>query len=259
MSADIEIRSDAGVQVLRINRPDKKNALTGKMYAALSDALEAGDKSDDVAVHVITGTDGLFTAGNDIGEFQSFVAGGSEFADDVTRFLRVLPRVKKPLIAAVDGAAIGIGTTLLFHCDLVYATERSTFSTPFLNLGLVPEAASSLLMPACMGYARSFEMLVLGETFDAQRMVVAGVVNRIVGVEELEPVATGAARQLAAKPPQALQSARKLMRHGADAVAARVDEELVAFMKCLKSPEAAEAFQAFVEKRPADFSKLRQR
>lgn len=255
MSAEIEVTRTNGTQVLRLNRSHKKNALTGAMYIALSDALEAGDRDSSVAAHVITGSGGVFTAGNDLGDFLATSRGAGELAVDVLRFVRLLPVVQKPLIAAVDGPAIGIGTTLLFHCDLVYATPASSFATPFLDLGLIPEAASSLLMPSRMGYARAFEMLVLGEAFTAERAVVAGFVNKIVPSEGLEATALGAAKRLAQKPPEALAIARRLMRGDPADVLARVEDELAGFRERLRSPEAIEAFTAFFEKRPPNFRK----
>jgi hypothetical protein len=162
MTTDVEVSRVDGAQLLRLARPEKKNALTGAMYSALCDAIEKGDADSSIAAHVIIGSGGTFTAGNDLGDFLATSRGTGVLGTDVLRFVRLLPVIRKPVIAAVDGNAIGIGTTLLFHCDLVYATPGSTFATPFLDLGLIPEAASSLLMPMRMGYARAFEMLVLG-------------------------------------------------------------------------------------------------
>lgn len=256
MSQDIEITRDAGIQVIRLNRAAKKNALTGAMYAAMADAIESGDTSADVAAHVIVGSGGVFSSGNDINDFLATAQGGA-VPTDVLRFIRLLPRIAKPLIAGVDGPAVGIGTTLLFHCDLVYATPGAVFATPFLDLGLVPEAASSLLVPQRMGYARAFEMLALGAPFPATRMAEAGLVNAVVPADAVEDKAIEAARALAAKPPEALAAARRLMRGDPADVIRRTDEEAMTFAQRLKSPEAREAFQAFLEKRPPDFAKLR--
>ncbi|MCH9764479.1 MAG: enoyl-CoA hydratase/isomerase family protein, partial [Alphaproteobacteria bacterium] len=167
MTADVIRAVNNGVQVVELVRPQKKNALTQAMYCAMSDALEEGDRDDAVSVHVLFGSEGVFTAGNDITDFLSHATGASDGAglSEVLRFIKLLPNVAKPMLVGVDGAAVGVGTTLLFHCDMVFATPRSAFATPFLDLGLVPEAGSSVLMPRCMGYARAFEMLVLGETF----------------------------------------------------------------------------------------------
>ena len=256
-SAPIDISRTGGIQTLRFTRPEKKNALTGAMYRTLSDALEAGDGDDAIAAHVILGSGGIFSAGNDIGDFLTTAKGTGALGDDVLRFIQLLPAVQKPLLAGVDGMAVGIGTTLLFHCDLVYAAPSASFSTPFLDLGLVPEAASSLLMPRAMGYARAFEMLVLGEPFSAERGREAGFVNAVVPAAELEATVRTAAVRLAAKPPEALRMARRLMRGDVSEIVARTNAEADAFKLRLASPEALEAFQAFMEKRPADFAKRR--
>jgi enoyl-CoA hydratase/carnithine racemase len=255
MTSEIAISRDGPVQVLRIARSEKKNALTGAMYTALADALEAGDADDAIAAHVITGSDGIFSAGNDIADFLATAQGTGGLGTDVLRFIKLLPTVKKPLIAAVDGIAIGIGTTLLFHCDLVYAAPDATFATPFLDLGVVPEAASSLLMPQRMGYVRAFAMLVLGDPISASDAVTAGFVNAIVPANDLDAAAIGAAQRLAKKPPEALSIARRLMRGDPAQLLSRIDEEAAAFQERLRSPEAIEAFSAFLEKRRPNFGK----
>ncbi|MFT3731577.1 MAG: crotonase/enoyl-CoA hydratase family protein [Hyphomicrobium sp.] len=255
MTSEIAVWRDGAVQILRIARPQKKNALTGAMYGALADALEAGDADDGIAAHIITGSDGIFTAGNDIGDFLATARGTGGLDKNVVRFIRLLPVVKKPLIAAVDGNAIGIGTTLLFHCDLVYASPDAMFATPFLDLGVVPEAASSLLMPQRMGYARAFAVLALGNPLSADDAVAAGFVNAIVPADSLQATALDAANRLAAKPPEALAIARRLMRGDPADVLSRMDEEVAAFRQRLRSPEAIEAFTAFFEKRPPNFRK----
>lgn len=262
MTMDIEVGVSGGVQTLRLARAAKKNALTVAMYEALADALHDGDKRDDVRCSVILGSGGIFSAGNDIGEFLANARAGGRTAGDASgrgaeSFIRTLPIIQKPIIAGVDGPAVGIGTTLLLHCDLVYATPGATFTTPFLDLGLVPEAASSLLIPERMGHARAFEMLVLGETFDVDRALTAGLINAVVGVAELEAKVQAVAQRLASRPPEAVLISKRLMRGQARPdVLARTDEELIAFKQRLASPEALEAFQAFLEKRPPDFSKL---
>ncbi len=257
MSNDIEIKRDGGVQQIRFTRLDKKNALNAAMYAAMTEALVAGDADPEVSVHMFLGGDGCFTSGNDLNDFLAGAKGDASAAGGVVQFLRTLPDVSKPMLAAVDGAAVGIGVTLLFHCDLVYASERATFTTPFLDLGLVPENASSLLAPRLMGYQRAFELLVLGETFDAARAQEAGFVNGVVDRTEVESVAMAAAKRLAEKPPEALCISRALMRGDPREVRARSDAETAAFSERIKSPEAREAFTAFLEKRPPNFSKLR--
>jgi enoyl-CoA hydratase/carnithine racemase len=257
MTQEISISIADGVQTLRFTRPEKKNALTSAMYAAMTEALETGDRSAEVAVHLFIGSGGVFTAGSDIGEFLTRSRGDAGLTGSVVAFIRALPRVEKPMIAAVDGLAVGIGTTMLLHCDLVYVTPAASFRTPFLDLGLVPEAGSSLIAPLRMGHARAFELLALGEPFTAERAREAGLVNAIVPAESLEAHARQAALKLAAKPPEALAATRRLMRGDPQVVVARIDEEVKVFAERLTSPEAREAFSAFLEKRAPDFAKVR--
>lgn len=246
-----------GVQTLRLTRASKKNALTSVMYAGLREALVDGDARGDVAAHLLLGSGGSFSAGSDVAEFAERAKGRADLSGPILEFIRQLPLVQKPLIAAVDGLAVGVGTTLLFHCDLVYATPASTFRTPFLDLGLVPEAGSSLLAPQRMGYARAFELLALGEAFNAERALAAGFVNAVVPADEVEAVARKAAVRLARKPPEALALCRRLMRGETDAVRRQIEDEARIFAERLSSPEAWEAFAAFLEKRAPDFAKLR--
>lgn len=257
--SDISISSADGIQLIRLTRAAKKNALTAAMYAAITDALLHGDADPDVAVHVFLGSDGIFSAGNDIADFLATSRGEGGLSKDTERFIRTLPLVAKPMLAGIDGPAVGVGTTLLFHCDLVYATPSAVLSTPFLDLGLVPEAGSSLLMPMRMGYARAFEMLVLGEAFSAERAREAGIVNAVVGPDLLEPTVMKAARRLAMKPPEALREARRLMRGDVAPYLERMDLEVQSFRARLASPEAQEAFTAFLEKRKPDFAAVRAR
>jgi enoyl-CoA hydratase/carnithine racemase len=252
----VEVRD--GIQTLRINRPQKKNALNAPMYDRMIDALALGDVSPDVAAHVFLGCNGVFTAGNDINDFVNRDGAATDPQWGAAGFIRMLPMVKKPMIAAVDGLAVGIGTTMLFHCDLVYASPSASLRTPFLDLGVVPEAGSSLLAPMRMGMQRAFELLCLGEPFDAQRGYEAGLINQIVSSEELEAVAMKAAERLAKKPPGALAAARKLLRGDPSAILAQVDKETEVFAERLASGEAKEAFSAFLEKRKPDFSRFRQ-
>ena len=257
MTKDIEIKVADGIQTIRLTRIEKKNSLTAEMYLAMAAALEAADKSPGIAATVFMGSGGIFCAGNDINDFMARAKGASGLSDDVANFIRYLPKAQKPMIAAVDGPAIGVGTTMLFHCDLVYASPTASLKTPFLDLGILPEAGSSLLAPIRMGYARAFELLVQGEAFNAERALAAGIVNAIVPAAELEAAAMKAARRLAAKPPQALAIARRLMRGDPSAISERIETEMREFRARLASPEAVEAFTAFLEKRPADFAKLR--
>lgn len=259
MSKDIEISIADGVQTIRFTRPDKKNALLSVMYAAMNTAFAEGDGDPRVVAHLVIGSNGIFTAGNDISEFVERARGGSALSAPVLRFIRSLPTIRKPLIAAVDGLAVGIGTTMLFHCDLVYATPAASFRTPFLDLGIVPEAGSSLLAPRRMGMPRAFELLILGEPFSAERAREAGLVNAIVPAGELESTARAAAAKLARKPLEALELSRRLLRGDPSEIASRIDEEARIVGERLSSAEAKEAFAAFLEKRPADFARARQR
>lgn len=246
--AYIEVRKGEGLNIIRLARPEKKNALSSEMYRGLSEALEDGERDGGVAVHVLFGSEGAFSSGNDIADFLAHGGGSGDALSDVQRFLRLLPMLKKPLVAGVDGLAIGIGTTVLFHCDLVYASQQSTFATPFVDLGLVPEAGSSLLAPQSMGYARAFELLVLGEAFTARRMQEAGLVNAVVEKEAVEETALAAARRLAAKPAGALMLSRSLLRGDLTDLGERIEAEVRIFKERLASPEAQAAFAAFLNK-----------
>ncbi|MBO6755371.1 MAG: crotonase/enoyl-CoA hydratase family protein [Roseibium sp.] len=236
-----------GVQILRLDRPEKKNALTGAMYSALAEALETANQDDEIRCQMICGHEGAFTGGNDIGDFLSY-AGKVEMADTpVVRFLRALARNETPLVAAVDGVAIGVGTTLLMHCDMVFASPNSLFRSPFVDLGLVPEAGSSLLGPALMGHARAFELLCLGRPFSAQRAYEVGLVNEIV--EDPDAAALACAREIAAKPPEAMRLSRRLLRGDTKPLEDRVEQEAAIFAERLTAPETVAAFQAFMTKK----------
>lgn len=248
----VVVGRDGPLALVRLDRPDKKNALTSEMYAAVTAAWRAAEADDAVAVHVLLGGPGAFSAGNDIEEFAAATRTG-RLPDAVIAFLETLAGLAKPLVVAVDGLAVGVGTTALLHADLVYASDRSVFRTPFLDLGLVPEAASSLLAPRRMGHAAAFELLCLGAPFDAARALATGLVNRVVPAEEVETVAFAAARALAAKPRGALAVARRLLRDQAGVsraeVLTRIAVEADAFAERLASPEAAAAFAAFLSRR----------
>lgn len=256
-ASGLSIATAGGIQTLRLTRAAKKNALTSAMYAGLRAALAEGDARADVAAHLLIGSGGAFCAGSDVAEFAERARGRADLSGPILEFIRYLPHIKKPLIAAVDGLAVGVGVTLLLHCDLVYASPAATFRTPFLDLGLVPEAGSSLIAPQRLGYARAFELLALGELFTAERALAAGLVNAVLPPAELEGAARSAAARLAAKPPQALALCRRLMRGDTEAVSRQIEEEARVFAERLVSPEAREAFAAFLEKRPPDFAKLR--
>jgi enoyl-CoA hydratase/carnithine racemase len=246
MSEHVTIGREGAVQILRLNRAEKKNALTMAMYEALAGALNAANADDGVAVTVILGQPGVFCAGNDIADFLAASQGGAVLHG--FEFLKALATFDKPLIVAVDGPAVGIGTTLLFHCDLAFASPRAVFQTPFVDLGLVPEAGSSLLGPRVMGHVRAFELLAMGAPFSAEQAKEAGLINRIVAPDALESEALNAAQTLAGKPREALRIARRLLRGDTAALKQRMQEEGALFLERVKSDEAAAAFFAFLQK-----------
>lgn len=251
VSEYISIDVKGGVQTIRMVRPEKKNALNVAMYEALTAAFAEGERDPSVRVRVILGSEGIFTAGNDITDFHNASTKGVETMTSALEFLRKLVFSEKPLIAAVDGLAIGIGTTLLFHCDLAYATHESAFVAPFVDLGLVPEAGSSLLAVQRMGYASAFALLVAGKPLTAEAAVRARLINAIVARDALEDYAFGMAAKLATKPSKALALSRRLLRGNPEPVWKRIEEEAELFKECLKSEEALKAFQAFT-RRPTE-------
>ena len=252
--SEILQHQDAGVLTLTFNRVERKNSINVAMYDALATALEkaAGDAATRVVV--IQGHETIFSAGNDIEDFLKNKPAGMD--SPVFRFLRGIATFPKPLVAAVCGPAVGVGTTLLFHCDLVYAGDNAAFSMPFVNLGLVPEAASSLLVPQMFGYHRAAEALLLGEPFMAEAALEVGLVNRVVPPSEANALAQAQARKLAAKPLSSLIATKQLMKGGQQkAVLERMGEEGAQFGRMLGEPAAREAMTAFMEKRKPDFSK----
>ncbi|MDB5731061.1 MAG: Enoyl-CoA hydratase/isomerase [Variovorax sp.] len=256
---DILSHTEAGVLTLTFNRVERKNSITGAMYDTLSDALERAVDDSAVRVVLLQGDATVFSAGNDIGDFIAAAATPMDHPLPLPamRFLHGIAAFPKPVVAAVCGPAVGIGTTMLFHCDLVYAGDNVAFSMPFVNLGLVPEAASSLLAPRMMGYHRAAEALLLGEPFLAEAALEVGLVNRVVPPTEANTVAQAQARKLAAKPLSALIETKRLMKLSQQGeVRERMDAESVSFGKMMRSPAAREAFGAFMEKRKPDFSKL---
>lgn len=253
--SDILVHTEAGVCRITFNRLDKKNSITAAMYGAMADALQAAQ--DDAAVRVVMfqGHETIFSAGNDIADFLNQPPAGEDAP--VFRFLRGLAAFPKPVIAAVCGPAVGIGTTLLFHCDLVYAGDNAAFSMPFVNLGLCPEAASSLLVPQMLGYHRAAEALLLGEPFMAEAALEVGLVNRVLPPTEARAYAHTVAAKLAAKPMSSLVETKRLMKKGQAAqVQAVMAEEGASFGRMLREPSAREAFGAFMERRKPDFSKV---
>ncbi|MFK4818729.1 crotonase/enoyl-CoA hydratase family protein [Ochrobactrum quorumnocens] len=248
MSEHILIERQGSVQIIRLNRADKKNAITRAMYAAMAKALVDGDADDAVRVHVFLGVPGAFSSGNDMQDFMAAASGGN-MGNDIMDFLAALSGAKKPIVSGVDGLAIGIGTTIHLHCDLTFATNHALFRTPFVDLGLVPEAASSLLAPPLMGHQKAFALLALGHGFDAQVALEAGIVFKVVESGELETEVLKAAEEIAAKPPQAMQIARRLMRMPAEPVADRIAREARHFAERLTSNEAREAVMAFLSRK----------
>jgi enoyl-CoA hydratase/carnithine racemase len=252
--SDILTHIDAGVMTITFNRLDKKNSITSSMYAAMAEALAQAATDPAVRVVVFQGHESIFSAGNDIGDFLNQPPTTQE--SPVFRFLRGIATFEKPLLAAVAGPAVGIGTTMLFHCDLVYAGDNAAFSMPFVNLGLCPEAASSLLAPRMFGYHRAAEALLMGEPFFAEAAQEVGLVNRVVPPTEVNGYAQAQARKLAGKPLSSLIETKRLMKGDTQAVLQKMDEEGQSFGRMLREPAAKEAFGAFMEKRKPDFSKL---
>ncbi|ARP66720.1 enoyl-CoA hydratase [Mesorhizobium sp. WSM1497] len=250
MTDHILVERQGAIQIIRMNRPDKKNALTRAMYAKMSKSLAEGDADPEIRVHVFLGVPGAFSSGNDLADFMVIATGG-DGGTEVWDFLMALAKVEKPMVSGADGIAVGIGTTLNLHCDLTFATPRTVFRTPFVDLGLVPEAGSSLLAPRILGQQGAFALLGLGEGFSAERAKAAGLIYEVVEEAALEASVLAAAGQIAAKPPQALKIARDLMRGSRDDLVARIGEESEHFRERLKSDEARAALTAFMTRKKA--------
>lgn len=245
---------DGNVLLLTIGNAGKKNAITGAMYLALAQALNEAAADDAVKVVVIRGADGVFTSGNDVGDFGRAPQEGTP---PPFRFLHALIGFPKPVVAQVEGLAVGIGTTMLLHCDLVYAASDARFQLPFVNLGLVPEAAASYILPRLMGNARAAELILLGEMFTAEHARDVGIVNSVHEPASLHAHVLERARVLAEKAPLALRRSKALLRGSPDGgVPARLEEEAGLFANAIRGPEFAEALQAFRERRKPDFSKI---
>jgi enoyl-CoA hydratase/carnithine racemase len=248
MSDTLLTNLEAGVLTLIFNRPQKKNAFTVESYNATTRALLEADKNDAVRVVVLTGSANTFTTGNDLKDFIENPPTGEE--SPVFRFLHALAHHSRPVVAAVEGQAVGIGTTLLLHCDYIVAAENTTFSMPFINLALSPEGASSVLLPRLVGMARASELLMFGEPFDAATALRLGLINQVVPASSVAEVAQKRAATLAAKPVEALRLAKRLLR---EPQIASVDEalsrECVHFVQRVHSDEAREAFKAFLAKK----------
>ena len=248
-----------GIFTIEIARPEKKNAFTREMYTAAAEALHAADADAAVRAVLLCGQPGIFTSGNDIEDFLSRPPGQGSDAQDspVFRFLNALTNCGKPVVAAVTGAAIGVGATMLLHCDFVYVSDEARLAMPFVSLGLVPEFASSLLVPQLMGQRRAAEKLLLGDPFTAQEAVDCGLANAVLPASEVLPHARRVALRFNALPPGAVRESKKLMRdHQRALVMEAIRTEGAVFSARLRSPEVREALQAFLEKRKPDFSKF---
>ena len=253
--SDILTNVEAGVMTITLNRLERKNSITSAMYASMADALATAEGDASVRVAVLQGHETVFSAGNDINDFLN--APPSDQDSPVFRFLRGIATFSTPVVAAVCGPAVGIGTTMLFHCDLVYAGDNAAFSMPFVNLGVCPEAASSLLVPQMLGYHRAAEALMLGEPFMAEAALEVGLVNRVLPPTEANGYAQQQARKLAAKPLSSLVETKRLMKKGQQQlVLQQMMDEGASFGRMLREPAAREAFTAFMEKRKPDFSKV---
>jgi len=245
MAELVTVAREGDVLVIRLNRPEKKNAMTRVMYDAVVEAFAVADR-DGLGAILIAGSGGSFMAGNDLADFLA----ATERPDDLSafHFITGLARLETPLVAAVDGVAVGVGTTMLLHCDLVYAAPTALFRLPFVDLGLVPEAASSLLLPRRVGLAKASELLLLAEPFDADEGFRIGLVNAVVPADRLFAHALEQAKKLAAKPRQAIAATRRLMRGNQAEILAAMERESIAFREALASPAAKAAFSAFLSK-----------
>lgn len=257
MTEHVLIEKSKGVLTLTMNRPDKKNALSPEMYEALGDAIDGAEHDPEVRCILIQANGDMFTSGNDLATFAAVNSGESQGNPrrGASALIQALGRAKTPVVAAVNGRAVGVGTTMLLHCDLVFVAEDALLTTPFVNLALVPEAASSITLPTRIGHTRAFSMFVLGEAVDAQKAEAWGIANAVVPLSELRAKALAAAEAVASKPPSAVTVTKSLMRES-ERYLARMQEEGAHFSAQLKTAEAAEAFAAFREKRAPDFSKV---
>lgn len=249
MSDHITTEMDGGVLVVCINRIEKKNAITSEMYGKMADAIEQAGGDSEVGALLFCGAGGMFTAGNDLRDFLNNPPQGPDAP--VYRFLDALLRTDVPVVVAVDGFAVGIGTTMLLHCELVFATARARFSMPFIKLGLVPEAASSMLLADACGYHKAAELLMLGDAIDGEEALRCNIVSRLVEPAELREQAMASARRLVAQPRDALRATKRLMRRAREPLAERIAAESELFNQALTSPAATGAMSAFLEKRSA--------
>lgn len=244
MPDHVIVTDEESTRIIKLRRPEKKNALTQGMYDAMRHAIDTAQNNPAIRCLMVTGGSGVFTAGNDLEDFQK--AGAGELrSNSAIKFMYSLVQNTKPIIAAVDGIAIGIGTTMMFHCDYVIASTTASFSTPFIHLGLVPEGASSLLAPLTMGHQRAFAMLLMGRPVSAEQAAEAGFVNAVVAPGHVDVEALKVARDICALPAEALATSRKLLRPPPEQLLRRIDQESHLFGERLASPEAVAAFAAF--------------
>jgi enoyl-CoA hydratase/carnithine racemase len=248
MQEHVTVETDGGVEWIRFDRAEHANAFTGEMFEMAADALSVAERDSRARAILVTGMPGVFTAGHDVEELRRYAEEGVIGASAL-RFVKTLATVDKPIVAGVDGLAVGAGTLMLLHCDFVVASEWSIFSAAVVDAGVPPEGAASLLAPRLLGYHRAFELLVMGEQFDAHRAREAGLVNRVVPAEDVDTVALGFARALAGKAPEAVRTARRLMRGDMREIVQRIDQEASAFTELLRSPAARDALQAHIERK----------
>ncbi|WP_153915467.1 enoyl-CoA hydratase [Shewanella sp. TC10] len=244
--SQIQVKDDQGVRIISFNRPEKRNAFNLKMYQQLTEYLIQGEADNDIRTFMLRGEGNCFTSGNDIADFLA--SGELNDTHPTVKFLHCLLNLKKPIVAAVSGAAVGIGTTMLLHCDLVYADNSAKFQLPFVNLALVPEAASSLLLPLIVGQQKAAELILLGESFSANTASELNIINRVIEQSELDSFVLAQAKKLAAQPPQSLQASKKLLRYNQTEVKQQMLAELDVFGERLKSDEAKARFQAFLNR-----------
>lgn len=249
MTEHVIVTDEDATRIIRLRRPEKKNALTQEMYLTMSEAIDSAQNNPTIRCMIITGGSGVFTAGNDVDDLLRASEGLGSRPLNAVKFLYSLVHNKKPIIAAVDGVAVGIGATMVFHCDYVLASTTATFSTPFIHLGLVPEGASSLLVPMAMGHQRAFSMLVMGRAVSAEDAKIAGFVNAVVAPGHTEVEARKVALDICALPVEAVTLSRKLLKQPPDELVRRIEQESHMFGERMESPEAIAAFKSFLARK----------
>lgn len=257
-TTDVQVSKNDGVCHILLDRPERKNALSLAMYQQMGDAIRAGSEDDDIRVVLISGTEGNFTSGNDLGDFLKHKGNLSPEENPTPKFMQALLQCDKPVVAAVEGPAVGIGTTMLLHCDLVYATDDAFFQLPFVNLGVCPEFSSSVVLPKLMGHPKAAELLYLGERFSSETAKEVGIINHVLIKDQLMPTVLEVCKKLTLKPASALRATKRLLKKDIRQLAPGVmEDEQVSFKQGLQSPEFAEAVQAFVEKREPNFTQFK--